>query len=110
MPFQYDVEAIFHFVDNRKNNIYEGYRPAHMVKEQYLTTGIHSYYNRGDATDTLKGMIAFISPEYYPHCLWIGKKIEMYEGSKLVGYAIITQIFNPVLKNHSICDTKIKNN
>jgi hypothetical protein len=33
MSFQYDVEAIFHFVGNRKNNIYEGYRPAHMVEE-----------------------------------------------------------------------------
>ncbi len=98
MPFKYDVEVIFHFIGDKKNNIYEGYRPAHMIQEEYLTTGIHSYYNIEDNADEIKGMIAFISPEYYPHCLWIGKKIKMYEGSKLVGYATITQIFNPTLK------------
>lgn len=98
MQFEYDVEAIFHFNSDRKNNIYEGYRPAHMIQEGYLTTGVHSYYNIGDGAGELKGMIAFISPEDYPNCLWVGKKIEMYEGSKMVGYAIITQIFNPVLK------------
>lgn len=98
MPFKYDVKVIFRFIGDKKNNIYEGYRPAHMIQEEYLTTGIHSYYNIEDNADEIKGMIAFISPEYYPHCLWIGKKIKMYEGSKLVGYATITQIFNPTLK------------
>jgi elongation factor Tu len=98
MPFKYDVEVIFHFIGDKKNNIYEGYRPSHMIQEEYLTTGIHSYYNIEGNADEIKGMIAFISPEYYPHCLWIGKKIKMYEGSKLVGYATITQIFNPTLK------------
>lgn len=98
MQLEYDVEAIFHFSSDRKNNIYEGYRPAHMIQEGYLTTGVHSYYNIGDSTREMKGMIAFLSPEDYPNCLWVGKKIEMYEGSKMVGYAIITQIFNPVLK------------
>ena len=102
MQFKYDVEAIFHFIGDRKNNIYEGYRPAHMVKTVYLTTGVHSYYEIKNGVDEIKGMIAFISPQFYPNCLWIGKKIEMYEGSKRVGHAIITQIFNPTLKSNNV--------
>lgn len=98
MQFKYDVEAIFHFIGDRKNNIYEGYRPAHMIQEGYLTTGVHHYYNIEDSSDEIKGMITFISPEYYPNCLWVGKEIEMYEGSKMIGYAIIMQIFNPALE------------
>lgn len=69
-----------------------------MVKEGCLTTGVHSYYDMRNDTDSIKGTITFITPEYYPASLWIGKKIEMYEGSTLVGCATITQIFNPVLE------------
>ena len=98
MQFEYDVEAMFRFTGDRKNNIYEGYRPAHMIQEGYLTTGVHHYYNIEDSADEIKGMITFISPEDYPNCLWVGKEIEMYEGSKMIGYAIIIQIFNPMLK------------
>lgn len=98
MQFEYDVEAMFYFIGDRKNNIYEGYRPAHMIQEGYLTTGVHSYFDIENNADGIKGMITFISPEDYPNCLWIGKKIEMYEGSKMVGYATITQIFNSILE------------
>lgn len=98
MNYEQDVEALFQFIGSRKNNVYQGYRPAHMVKEGYLTTGVHSYYNLDNDLDELKGTITFITPEAYPACLWIGKKIEMYEGSKLIGYATIIQIFNPILE------------
>ena len=91
----YDVEAVFHFEKDRK--LYEGYRPAHLIKENYLTTGVHHYFNT-DETNNAKGMIAFLSPEYYPHCLWCGKNIDMYEGSRYIGYAEITKIINPLLE------------
>lgn len=44
------------------------------------------------------GTITFILPEDHPACMWIGKVIEIYEGSKLVGYANVTKIFNSDLK------------
>lgn len=74
MNYGKDVEALFQFIGNRKNNVYQGYRPAHMLKEGYLTTGVHSYYDLDNNLDELKGTITFISPEAYPACLWIGKK------------------------------------
>lgn len=98
MQLECDIEALFQFIDSRKNNIYQGYRPAHMVKEGYLTTGVHYYYNMEKEDNGIKGTITFISPESYPSCLWIGKKIEMYEGSQIVGYATVLQIFNTVLE------------
>lgn len=100
MQFECDVEVKFEFIDSKKNNLYQGYRPAHMVKENYLTTGLHKYYNLENVEGEIKGTITFISPEDYPSSLWIGKKIEMYEGSQLIGYATILQIFNTQLEKN----------
>ena len=98
MRLEPDVEAIFEFVGHRNGSLYEGYRPAHLVCENCLTTGIHSYYNLEEGTyGKIKGTITFISPEEYPECLWRGKKIAMYEGKKMIGCATITSIFNPIL-------------
>ena len=94
-----DVEAIFEFSEYRKNNIYDGYRPTHCLKEGCLTTGLHHYYNLDKETnEVIKGTIKFITPEEYSNCLGVGQKILMYEGSKLVGEAKIIKIFNSLLE------------
>ena len=79
---------------------HDGYRPAHLVNDTYLTTGVHHYY---DVTEVppdgqAKGTITFLSPEAYPSCLWVGKKINIQEGERIVGYATITRIFNSILE------------
>ena len=96
MQLKPDVEARFEFVGYRKNNLYEGYRPVHLIYEDCLTTGVHSYYNlENNAKGELKGTITFVSPEDYPACLLIGKQITMYEGKNVVGHATITNILIP---------------
>lgn len=98
MRLKPDVEVIFEFVGCRKNNLYEGYRPAHLICTDCLTTGVHSYYDIENDTDKeIRGTITFISPNAYPACLWIGKQIAMYEGENIVGYAVVTKIFNSIL-------------
>ena len=93
MKLKPDVEAVFVFLNSRK--VCDGFRPAHLVKENYLTTGIHNYYNlENSKEEELNGTITFMSPEEYPGCLWVGKRIKMFDGSTLIGYATITQIFN----------------
>lgn len=94
-----DVEVVFEFNSTRTNPAADGYRPTHLVTDDYLTTGIHHYYQK-DAVPpngTAKGTITFLTPEVYPHCLWIGKKINIQEGARIVGHATITKIFNPIL-------------
>lgn len=99
MQINPDVEVIFEFVGYRKRNLYEGYRPAHLICENCLTTGVHRYYNLEEGIGgELKGTITFVSPEAYPASLWIGKRITMYEGKNVVGYATITRIFNVALR------------
>lgn len=101
-----DVEAIFEFNGARKNPVCDGYRPAHLVTDNYLTTGIHHYYDTDfvPPDGTARGTITFISPEAYPHSLWIGKTINIQEGERTVGYATITQIYNTLLINEIISE------
>lgn len=94
-----DVEVVFEFNGTRKNPATDGYRPAHLISDNYLSTGIHHYYGV-DSVPTngnAKGTITFLSPEVYPHCLWVGKRINIQEGARIVGYATIVKIFNPLL-------------
>lgn len=39
-----DVEVIFQFNGTRIKPAADGYRPAHLIKDNYLTTGVHHYY------------------------------------------------------------------
>lgn len=95
-----DVEVVFNFNDTRATPATNGYRPSHLITGNYLTTGIHNYYQVDSVppNGTAKGTITFLTPEVYPHSLWIGKKINIQEGARVVGYATITKIFNPILK------------
>ena len=99
-----DVEVFFEFNGTRKTPAVDGYRPAHLVMDNYLTTGIHHYYEVDSVppNGTAKGTITFISPEAYPNCLWIGKKINIQEGERIVGYATIIDIYNSILENKEI--------
>ena len=94
-----DVEVIFEFNGTRQNPAIDGYRPAHLVTDDYLTTGIHHYYGVESVppNGTAKGTITFLTPEAYPHCLRLGKRISIQEGNRIVGYATLAKIFNPLL-------------
>ncbi len=94
-----DVEVLFEFNGTRKSPAADGYRPHHLISDNYLTTGVHHYYDVQEVlpNKSTKGTITFITPEAYPCCLWVGKRINIQEGEHLVGYATILKNFNPIL-------------
>ncbi len=95
-----DVEATFYFFEGVKRP-YDGYRPAHLLSNKYMTTGLHHYLSsicQNECGYKTYGTIAFLSPELYPKTMCKGMRIEMYEGRKKVGYAIIEKVLNPILE------------
>lgn len=94
-----DVEVSFEFNGVKTRAVTNGYRPAHLINENYLTTGLHRYYGVAEVSPngTAIGTITFLTPEVYPHCLWIGKKISIQEGKRIVGYATVLRVMNPLL-------------
>ncbi|MCM1127895.1 MAG: hypothetical protein NC429_15670 [Lachnospiraceae bacterium] len=51
MKSKADAEVIFEFIGLRKEKLFDGCRPAHLIKEDYLTTGVHNYYNLDNNSD-----------------------------------------------------------
>ncbi|WP_244935516.1 hypothetical protein [Paenibacillus glycanilyticus] len=103
-----DIEALITILSANGNigknrPVSSGYRPAHLVRPDYLTTGIHKYETDiVEPGDTVKGTITFITPEVYPESLWIGKIINLQEGARLIGYAEVTEIYNELLRKKEI--------
>jgi translation elongation factor EF-Tu-like GTPase len=86
----------------RQGPAFSGYRPHHKVRDDYLTTGLHRYIGCDEVLpgQTVRGTIAFITPEAYPHCLWVGRVIDIQEGSRVIGRARITRIMNALLETN----------
>ena len=76
-----------------------GYRPNHLVRPDYLTSGQHEYLDGNELRpgESTTAHIWFISPEAYPHSLRIGQSINVQEGGRIVGHAVILKIFNELL-------------
>lgn len=91
MNKQPDIEAEVTFLrteeGGRSRPVITGYRPNHLVRDDYLTSGTHEYINAEvvNPGETAHTRITFITPEVYPHCLWVGRVINVQEGGHLVG-------------------------
>ena len=95
-----DAEVTFRFNGTRCGFVADGYRPARRIREDYLTTGVHHYFDAKTVAPDgeARGTIIFITPESYPHSLWPGKTIDICEGERIVGTATVERVLNPVLK------------
>jgi len=94
---------VFYFKDtddSRESPATSGYRPAHQVTTEYQTSGEHIYFENDVAFpgDTVQAYIKFITPEAYPHCLWVGKTMNINEGSRVVGTVTVKEVFNELLE------------
>ena len=97
--FSPDAEVTFRFNGSRRGSVADGYRPAHRIREDYLTTGVHQYYDVSEVAPngTARGTITFLTPDVYPHTLWEGKIIDICEGERVVGTATVERVLNPIL-------------
>lgn len=41
--------------------------------------------------------VRFLSPELYPHSVWVGREIEFKEGLNVTGKVIVTEVYNDIL-------------
>ena len=95
-----EVEYFKGTKDSRETPCTSGYRPAHQVTDEYLTTGEHIYFENDVVWpgESAKVYVKFLSPEIYPHCLWVGKELNVNEASKIVGRLTVKEIYNELLQ------------
>ncbi len=110
-----DFDCIAKITNLRETPFISGYRPAHLIREGYYTTGLYDFDDDSpiERGESRVGRITFISPEVYPHTLYVGRIIDGYEGSRMVTTVEVVEILNPLLvlrdesKLESIFDIKI---
>ena len=95
-----DVEVTFSFLGVRLTPSANGYRPHHDIAEDVSICGSHHYYGDEIAPvlGTIDGTITFLMPEAYGAVFHIGQRVNIMEGSRIVGYAIINRVLNPMLE------------
>lgn len=82
--------------DGHPRRVYSGYRPQCAIRDDYQTsTHLEFIGTDGIATgQSAPAQVWFLTPEQYPHCLWIGRVLTLAEGSRVVGTATVLQVWN----------------
>ena len=75
------------------------YRPVHKLHDNYLSSGTHVYPDQESVSpgESVPVEVMLVSPEVYPGSLWVGRIVEVYEGSRRVGQVEVTEVRNTVL-------------
>lgn len=92
-----------HRSDGALKEVVSGYRPIYKVRADYWSSAHHEFV---DVTGVWTGQQAkaevwLLSPEAYPHTFWIGRRVDVAEGSTIVGVIDVLQIFNPLLESRA---------
>jgi len=92
-----------HRSDGSLKEVISGYRPIYKVCADYWSSAHHEFV---DATGVCTGQqrkaeVWLLSPEAYPHTFWIGRRVEVAAGSRVVGVVDVLQILSPLLELHA---------
>jgi len=76
-----------------------GYRPVYKIRPDYWTSARHEFADERSVTtgEQCLAEVWLVTPEAYPHTLWIGRVLEAAEGPRVIGQAEIMQVLNPLL-------------
>lgn len=79
--------------------ITSGVRPAHQVTSDILTSGEQIFFENEILMPggSARAYIKLLSPEHYPHCLRVGKEININEGSRVIGKVKVLEVYNELL-------------
>jgi translation elongation factor EF-Tu-like GTPase len=98
-----DAEVLFELTsrayDGEVKRVLSGYRPLYEIRTDYWTSVHHEFKEQhGVATgEQVEAEVWFISPEAYPHSLWVGRILVVAEGPRVVGRATVSKVLNSAL-------------
>ena len=95
-------DAVVSVTNTRRshNPFGKDYRGCCAIKDDYYTSVC---FQTIDGNDMLYNQqhrcyANFLTPMVYPHTLWVGRELGLYEGGRLVGTMVIEEIRNKVLE------------
>ncbi|WP_157638769.1 hypothetical protein [Burkholderia ubonensis] len=86
--------------DGSLKEVISGYRPIYKVRADYLSSAHHEFVDTAGICTGQQGRaeVWLLWPEAYPRTFWIGRRVEVAEGTRVVGVAEVLQILNPLLE------------
>lgn len=99
MSNRIDFEGVFRLLPPH-GAVKTGYRPQHLLHENYQSSGTHTYPDRDlvNPDESVPVQVQMISPEVYPCCIWEGRVLSIFEGARVVGELTVSRIFNDSLR------------
>ena len=99
MSNRIDFEGVFHLLPSH-GAVRSGYRPQHLLHENYQSSGMHIYLDRDlvNPDEWVPLQVQLITPEVYPCCIWEGRVLSILEGPRLVGEVTVNRILNDSLR------------
>ncbi|MFT4623759.1 MAG: hypothetical protein ACI8PZ_002415 [Myxococcota bacterium] len=97
--FEAEVTLLPTRAGGRSKPAFSGYRPHLAVLPEVLTSGQQAYVGVQEVPPggSALARITLLSPESCPRSLWVGKRLRMHEGGRLVGHAVVRRVLNPML-------------
>jgi elongation factor Tu len=88
--------------DGKEKRVRSGYRPVYDIRADYWTSTHHEFLNADEVVTGAEAPahVWFITPDVYPHTLWVGRVLTVAEGSRPVGTATVLEILNPLLQRN----------
>lgn len=95
-----DIQALVTNNKSTRNCFSNGILLPHVIINGTTTTGKHEYLNGQDLkyNETTLANISFLNPSNYPNTIYIGMRISLTNGIHEIGYAVVTEIYNELLK------------
>ena len=96
---KHDIKAKVTNLRKSGNYFSTKYRPAFQVLDDYLTVGEIELIgtDKVEVGEWAEAYVSFLTPELYPHSIWVGREIDFKEGQNVTGKAIVTEVFNDLL-------------
>lgn len=93
------VTLISTALGGKSNAVRSGYRPQHLIHENYQTSGLHEYERviALEPGQSARARVWFVRPEVYPATIWPGRVLDLFEGSMHVGTLEVIEVFNTIL-------------
>ncbi|WP_258167921.1 hypothetical protein [Paraburkholderia sp. BL21I4N1] len=86
--------------DGLPKRVMSGYRPIYKARPDYWSSAYHEFVD-GKGVETggnSEAEVWLLTPQAYPQAFWIGRRVEVAEGTRIVGLIEVLQILNPLLK------------
>ncbi|MFT5127986.1 MAG: hypothetical protein ACI8W8_001594 [Rhodothermales bacterium] len=83
----------------RSSHVRSGYRPQHLVRDDYLASGTHQYLDIEVVApgESARATVKFLAPEAYPKSMRPGCLLQVQEGARLVGILTVLEVYNSTL-------------